>query len=117
MDFLADKRTALGSESKVRCAQLNSRTRHCAKRDSARLHQQVISMLLRKVGCPVAAERDFNAERITRIEMLMAEARHLLTTPAAPKDRHEMRTRLQLTLKELGARVPIEMLRNFSTEN
>jgi hypothetical protein len=70
----------------------------------------------RKVEPRMAPERDFDA-RIERIELLMAEARHLLTTSVDPKNRAEMRARLRNTLKELGARVPVELFQDASIKH
>ena len=48
-------------------------------------------------------ERDYTAERLARIELLMSDAKHALTL-APDKNRHkELCTRLDATLKELGA--------------
>ena len=61
----------------------------------------------RKVRFQMAVERDFTAERIARIDLLLADAQRMLTVPPDPKGRRDMCARLDATLKELGARVPI----------
>lgn len=55
----------------------------------------------------MAVERDCDAERSARIELLMADGRRLLTQPTDPQDRHVMRERLEAALRELGGRVPL----------
>jgi hypothetical protein len=66
----------------------------------------------------MAVERDCNAERLARIEMLMADARNILARQADASERRQMCARLDRTLKELGARVPLmQSLPNFSPEN
>jgi hypothetical protein len=66
----------------------------------------------------MAVERDCNAERLARIEMLMADARGILAKPIDPQERREMCARLDRTLKELGARAPLmQSMPNLSGEN
>jgi hypothetical protein len=51
----------------------------------------------------MAPERDYNAERLARIELLMAEARQALATiPLDPLASESLRARLNEALEELG---------------
>lgn len=51
----------------------------------------------------MALERDYSAERLARIDALLSDARHALTTPLDRKVREDLCARLDAMLKELGA--------------
>jgi hypothetical protein len=55
----------------------------------------------------MAIERDYNAERTARIDLLMSEAKRILQAPLDRTSRNSICSRLDATLKELGARAPM----------
>ena len=55
----------------------------------------------------MAVERDFNAERSARIDLLMTEARRMTLVPTDRTERQAMCTRLDAAMRDLGARVPV----------
>jgi hypothetical protein len=64
----------------------------------------------------MAPERDYNAERLARIELLMAEARQALATIALdPSASENLRARLNEALEELGVVGNLEQLSQISS--
>jgi hypothetical protein len=64
----------------------------------------------------MSPERDYNAERLARIELLMAEARQALATIALdPSASESLRARLNEALEELGVVGNLEQLSQISS--
>jgi hypothetical protein len=54
----------------------------------------------------MSLERDYDAERLARIDALLSDAKHALATPLDRKDRQDLCTRLDATLKEMNTFTP-----------